>query len=368
VVKVALAAGLVLVLALGCTRDHDRDHDDQGDLAPARPAGGVLAIDVHTHFGPDAADRTVELLARHGIDVAVNLSGMYPGGGLEEQLAAAARHPGHILVFTSPHWALADQGPGYGAHLADDLARAARLGARGLKISKALGLGVRDASGRLIPVDDAELDPLFERAGELGLPVAIHTGDPMAFWSRPDGANERRAELSVHPEWSLWGKDVPSWEELQAALERRIARHPHTTFIAVHFGNAPERPERVAALLERYPNLYIDTAARIPEIGRHPAEVMRALFIAHQDRILFGTDLGVGRKLTLGSSGAQPPGPAEVERFFSATWRYFETADRGFAHPTPIQGDWTIDGLDLPPAVRSKIYRTNAARLLHLPP
>ncbi len=364
-VKVAPAGLLLLAtsLALGCARDRG----DPGG-PPARPAGGLRAIDVHTHVAPEAVDRAAELLERHGIDVAVNLSGLYPGGGLEEQLAAAARHPAHFVVFTSPNWALARAGPGYGARMAGDLTRAAELGARGLKISKALGLGVRDASGRLVAVDAAALDPLFERAGELGMPVAIHTGDPIAFWRRPDAGNERHDELAAHPEWSLWDRQVPSWDALQAALERRIARHPGTTFIAVHFGNAPEQPERVAALLERHPNLYIDTAARIPEIGRHPAAAMRRLFIAHQDRILFGTDLGVGRALTLGSSGREPPDQAEVERFFAATWRYFETADRGFAHPTPIQGAWTIDGIDLPPAVLGKIYRGNAARLLRLPP
>ena len=362
-VKVVALALLSLSIAIGCARDHD----ERGP-PPARPGGGLRAIDVHTHFGPDAADRAVEILGRHGIDVAVNLSGMYPGGGLEEQLAAAARHPGRIIVFTSPRWALVRAGPGYGATMAEELSRAAALGARGLKISKALGLGVRDGGGRLVAVDAPELDPLFERAGQLGLPVAIHTGDPIAFWRRPDAGNERAAELAAHPEWSLWGQGVPSWQELQAALERRIARHPGTTFIAVHFGNAPEKPERVAALLARHKNLYIDTAARIPEIGRHPAAAMRRLFIEHQDRILFGTDLGVGRELTLGSSGAEPPDAAEVERFFAATWRYFETGERGIAHPTPIQGAWTIDGVDLPPEVLARVYRDNAARLLRLPP
>lgn len=365
-VQIALAALLLLLSsfsASGCARDRDGEHP-----AAARPGGELRAIDVHTHFAPDAAGRALALLERHGIEVAVNLSGMYPGGGLEEQMAAARRHPGRIVVFTSPRWSRARQGPGYGERMADDLAQAARLGARGLKIGKGLGLGVRDAGGRLIAVDAPELDPLFERAGELGLPVAIHTGDPIAFWRRPNAANERRAELAAHPDWSLWDRDVPSWDELHAALERRIARHPGTTFIAVHFGNAPERPERVAAMLDRYPNLFIDTAARIPEIGRHPPEGMRRLFITHQDRILFGTDVGVGHTLTLGSGGAEPPDDAEVERFFSATWRYFETADRGFLHPTPIQGDWTIDGLHLPPAVLDKIYRANAARLLHLLP
>jgi predicted TIM-barrel fold metal-dependent hydrolase len=365
VVEVARAAArlsVLLLAALGCAREPARQ------LPAARPGGGLRAIDVHTHFGPDSADRAIEILSSHGIDVAINLSGMAPGDGLEEQLAAAARHPGRIIVFTSPRWSLVRAGPGYGAAMAEELARAAALGARGLKISKALGLAVRDDGGRLLAVDAPELDALFERAGQLGMPVAIHTGDPIAFWRRPDANNERAAELAAHPEWSLWGRQVPAWEELQAALERRIARHPGTTFIAVHFGNAPEQPERVAGLLDRHQNLYIDTAARIPEIGRHPAGAMRRLFIEHQDRILFGTDLGVGRELTLGSSGAEPPEAPEVERFFAATWRYFESEERGFAHPTPIQGDWTIDGIHLPPAVLRKVYRDNAARLLHLPP
>jgi predicted TIM-barrel fold metal-dependent hydrolase len=336
----------------------------------ARPAApsGRRAIDVHTHFGPDSAAHAVALLERHDIEVAVNLSGMFPGGGLEEQLAAAARHPRRIIVFTSPRWALARTGAGYGERMADELALAHRLGGRGLKISKGLGLGYVDASGALIPVDAAELDPLFERAGELDMPVAIHTGDPIAFWRRPDADNERRAELAAHPEWSLWDRPVPTWEELLAGLERRVARHPRTTFIAVHFGNAPEQPARVAAMLERHPNLYVDTAARVPEIGRHDPAAMRALFLAHQDRILFGTDVGVGSELVLGSDDGEAPGPADVDHFFAATWRYFESSDRGFAHPTPIQGDWTIAGIDLPPDVQRKIYRQNAARLFGLPP
>jgi predicted TIM-barrel fold metal-dependent hydrolase len=204
------------------------------------------------------------------------------------------------------------------------------------------------------------------------MPVAIHTGDPKAFWQRPDAGNERFAELAAHPRWSLWGRPVPSWEELYRALERRVARHPRTTFVAVHFGDAPEEPRRVEAMLDRYPNLLIDTAARIPEIGRRdrdPAAVRR-VFLRHQDRVLFGTDLQLGRSeasLALGSGGDRPPARGDVDHFFAATWRYFETADRGFAHPTPIQGEWTIDGIDLPDAVLDKLYRRNAARLLGLP-
>ncbi|HUS67798.1 MAG TPA: amidohydrolase family protein [Kofleriaceae bacterium] len=356
-----LVAAAALLVSLGC----DRGEPSGRHAAPAPRR----AIDVHTHFGPAAAARTVALMDAHDVATVVNLSGGTPGRGLEEQLAAAAEHPARIVVFAGARWLEVRAGPGYGERMARDLERAHRLGARGLKIPKGLGLGVVDATGALVAVDAPELDPLFVAAGELGMPVAIHTGDPIAFWQAPDARNERLAELTAHPEWSLYGRAVPSWEELHAALERRIARHPRTTFIAVHFGNAPERPARVSELLDRYPNLYIDTAARVPEIGRFDARTMRAFFVAYQDRILFGTDLGVGRApgdLMLGSTGTVPPTERDVEHFYAATWRYFETADRAFAHPTPIQGDWTIDGVDLPQGVRDKIYRTNAERLLGL--
>ncbi len=333
----------------------------------APPAPRPAKIDVHTHFGPASVPSLVRIMDAYGIDTVVNLSGSFAGDGLEEQLAAAASAPGRIIVFANLDWDEAARGPGYGARMAQGLERAKALGARGLKIPKGLGLFYRDFRGALIAVDDPELDPIFDAAGALGFPVALHVGDPVAFWRPPSPDNERYAELLAHPGWSFYGKDVPSWEELFAALERRIARHPRTTFISVHFGNAAEYPERVAALLDKYPNLYIDTAARIPEMGRYDATKMRALFVRFQDRILFGTDLAVGRRpldLMLGSSGNDPPTQADVDRFFSATWRYFETTDKKFDHPTPIQGDWKIDGIGLPPEVLRKVYGDNARRLL----
>jgi predicted TIM-barrel fold metal-dependent hydrolase len=258
---------------------------------------------------------------------------------------------------------------GYGLSpegLAAELQLAHQLGARGVKFFKALGLGYRDANGKLLAVDDPKLDALFEKAGELHMPVSIHTGDPIAFWLPVDEKNERFDELNAHPGWSYFGKDVPTWEELFAAYERRVARHPNTTIVGVHFGNAPELPERVAAMLDKYPNLYVDTAARVPELGRKAA-VVREIFMKHPDRILFGTDLGVGEEpgdLMLGSTGLLPPTHADADRFFTSTWRFFETRDEGFASPTPIQGRWTISGIGLPPEVLKKIYAENADRLL----
>jgi predicted TIM-barrel fold metal-dependent hydrolase len=334
---------------------------------PAAVDAGIRfhKLDLHVHASPRAVPRLLRLMEERGLDLVVNLSGGWPGAGLEDSLEAAAKTNGRVVVFANPplHLLGTELEP---EDLATQLELAHRLGARGVKFFKALGLGYRNPDGTLLAVDDPRLDPLFDKAGALGLPVAIHTGDPIAFWNAPDEKNERFDELNAHPGWSYFGKPVPTWEELFAAYERRVARHPRTKFIGVHFGNAPELPERVAAMLEKYPNLFVDTAARVPELGRK-AEVVRQLFLRHQDRIVFGTDLGVGEDpddLMLGSTGLLPPTRADVDRFFTSTWRFFESNDRDFVHPTAIQGRWSISGLGLPPDVLRKVYAGNAERLL----
>lgn len=327
----------------------------------------IPIIDVHVHVRSDAMERLQGLMDRYGFDHAINLSGGHPLRELPAQMDAA-KTAGRITNFTGLAYEQATE-PGYGERMARVLRIAHEQGARGLKIAKALGLGLRDPNGRLIPVDDPELDIVFETAGELDMPVAIHAGDPKAFWEPIDANNERLAELTAHPGWSQHGREVPSFDAILDQLDRRVARHPKTTFISVHFGNCAEDLERVARTLRKYDNLYIDTAARVPEIGRHPVAKLQAFFAEFQDRILYGSDLGIGPEphpLFLGSSGSEPPTDAERERFFEASRRFFETSDRDFAHPTPIQGDWRISGIGLPRPILEKVYWKNAARLLKI--
>jgi predicted TIM-barrel fold metal-dependent hydrolase len=153
-----------------------------------------------------------------------------------------------------------------------------------------------------------------------------------------------------------------------------VARHPKTIFIGVHFGNDPEDPARVAQMLDAHKNLYIDLAARIPEIGRvdanHDPVRMRAFFEKYQDRILWGTDVGVGPEGTammFGSTGAEPATDADEQRFFDGCYRWLETHEKNIPTPTPIQGKWNIDGIGLPRVILEKVYWKNAARLLRVP-
>jgi hypothetical protein len=197
------------------------------------------------------------------------------------------------------------------------------------------------------------------------MPVSIHVGDPKAFWLPYDESNERWTELKDHPSW--WFGDAtkhPSRIDLLDALNRVIGRHRNTDFVCVHFANNPEDLTWVDQALDRFPNMHADMAARIPELGRHEPSEVRRLFEKHQDRILFATDFMVYNKLILGSGGDfENPTDEEAVEFFAKCWRWMETDDRNWAHMTPIQGDWTINSINLPANVCRKIYFDNARRL-----
>ncbi len=331
-------------------------------------------IDLHLHVEgrPDRVKRTVGILDRAGVGIGVNLGAgttTHKEGelsGFEEvKLVTDKTATGrfvHSMLIDYSGW---DE-PGWSEKAAQQVVDGHRMGAAGLKEFKRLGLFLRDKSGALIKIDDPQLDAVWAKCGELGMPVSIHVGDPKAFWLPYDETNERWMELKDHKSW--WFGDpskYPPRMELLEALDRVIAKHPQTTFVCVHFANNPEELEWVDAALTRRPNMWADIAARIPELGRHDPAKVRKLFIKHQDRILFATDFMVYGKLILGSGGdADLPSDADAVAFYEKCWRWFETADTDWPHMTPIQGDWNISSIDLPREVCRKIYFDNARKLL----
>ncbi|MBO2451911.1 amidohydrolase family protein [Actinomadura barringtoniae] len=317
------------------------------------PRAAVPAIDAHNHLGrwltgdwavPDVG-RLLALMDACGVQKIINLDGRW-GPELRDNLDRYDRaHPGRFVTFCHVDWN--DLG---GA--ATSLCHSVIEGARGLKVWKDLGLHVRDDSGRLVLPDDERLGELWDTAAELGIPVAIHTADPIAFFDPVDERNERYEQLLAHPDWSFADTDrFPRFEQLMDALETLVARHPDTTFIAVHGGCQAEDLGRVGRMLADYPNLHIDIAARIAELGRQP-RATRELILRFPDRVLFGTD--------------EIPPDADV---YGIHFRFLETADEYFPHSTedpPLMGRWHISGLDLPPNVLEKVYAANANRLLNL--
>lgn len=354
-----------------------------GGAAPAKAAAPDQAdswrsekrfIDLHQHidYTQERLTRAVRIMDSVGLGIAVNLSGGTvthktdaPSAFERNKQLADRLFPGRFLHYMNLDYARWNE-PDFSEGAVRQIEEGHRLGAAGFKEYKRLGLYLRDKDGQLLKIDDPKLDPVWKRCGELGLPVSIHVADPEAFWLPYDEKNERWTELKDHRNW--WFGDpakYPRHQELLAALNRVIERHPKTTFVCVHFANHAEDLDWVEKSLDRYPNMNADLAARIPEIGRHNPERVRRLFLKHQDRIFFATDFQVYDRLTLGSGGSGPsPSDTDAREFFAKHWRWLETNDRNFAHMTPIQGDWTISGIGLPASVLRKVYFDNARRLL----
>jgi len=317
-------------------------------------------VDVHTHMRyklrqvPQQLDEFVRLMDHHQIAVCVSLDGQLGESFVEHRDFLWAKHRDRFVVFANVDWqgdgqtdepaTWACHRPGFAERTAQALAEAKEEGASGLKVFKSLGLQYRNPDGSLVEVDDPRWDPIWEACGKLGLPVLIHTADPVAFFEPVDRFNERWEELRRRPEWCFAGEEFPTHAELMAAFLRVVERHPQTIFIGAHVGNYPENLEEVGRWLDAYPNLLVEISARIAELGRQP-RTSRKFFLQFADRIMFGTD-----------------GPRAANRLIPH-WRMLETADEYFPYAEnqiPPQGLWNIYGLELPDEILRRIYHENA--------
>ncbi len=331
-------------------------------------------IDFHTHLTWDerldhgaepqvlaTPDELLPTMDAADVQVMVNLTGGH-GRFLDDAIAIhQSANPERFIVFTEPAWSRINE-PNYPRMQADLIEDAVRAGAKGLKILKTLGLFLREQidAGPFVAVDDERFDPMWDAAGQLGIPVAIHTSDPRAFFEPIDRFNERWDELQAHPNWSFYGSDFPSNRELQEARRRVMARHPKTNFVCLHAAD-PEDLAYVSECMDAHPNMFVDIAARISELGRQPRAASN--FIErYQDRVIFGTDAVPG--------GLDMPQQLFCEELYEIYYRFLETKDEYFVY-APLnkspQGRWRISGLGLAEPILRKIYSDNARCLLKLP-
>jgi predicted TIM-barrel fold metal-dependent hydrolase len=325
----------------------------------AKSERGVPLSEERTHLAPTS--ELLEVMDHSNIQLLVNVTGGMASGLRDSVQRYDRAHSGRFLSFTEPWWSRTSE-PGYAQFQADELVRAKRDGARGLKLLKTLGLYLRDhvTTGKLIPVDDRRFDPMWEACAALNLPVTIHVSDPEAFFLPIDRFNERYEELNNHPDWSFHGGDFPSNAELLEARNRVLARHPKTQFITLHVGNDSENLAYVSDCMDKFSNMHADLGARIGELGRQP-RTARRFFERYQDRILFGTDAT--------PHGNEYPQQLFGNALYEIYYRFLETEDEYFDYApaaVPPQGRWRIYGLGLPDSILRKVYHDNAARLLGL--
>jgi Amidohydrolase len=329
-----------------------------------RPA--VPAVDVHNHLGrwltdgdwpaggwmiPDPGALVATMDACR-VATVVNLDGMWGPEVTANVERYDAAYAGRFVTFCQVDWHRLAEPDGVRV-LQASLDESRDRGARGLKVWKDLGLGIRDADGSLVGPDDPRVVEVIRHAGELGLPVLIHTADPIAFFTPLDAHNERLEELSLQRDW--WFGDTERYPTFDALLDAHAAlvlACPQTRFVGAHAGCAAEDLDRVERLLDAAPHYAIDIAGRMAELGRQPRRFAR-LVRDHPDQVLFGTDIY----------------PASAEQY-RLHFRFLESADESFPYgpedEVPGQGRWTVSGLALPPDLLPGVYRDNALRFLGL--
>jgi predicted TIM-barrel fold metal-dependent hydrolase len=194
------------------------------------------------------------------------------------------------------------------------------------------------SSGKLHP-DDERLDPFWEKCAELKIPVSFHIADHPSAWQPIDVYQERTPDFQ---HFNRYGKDGLSYEELLQVRSHTIQKHPRTIFIACHLANEGNDLERLSNLLDRYPNLYLDIAARDYELGRTPRAALKFL-TNYSNRVLFGTDM------------------SREKNMYQAWWRLLESEDEFIGGRVW----WRYYGLGLPDSVLEALYRTNAKKILN---
>lgn len=324
------------------------------------PVAKFPVFDVHTHWGKlllgeefekryDTA-AVVEALKAHGVYKTVNLD---LGATAEDRARMIEKERGFEDFFVN--FGTVDvsrfEQPDFEAQVRRSLEDGVKnFGMGGIKLWKPIGLGYRDASDNYLRPDDPRLGCIFETAAQLHIPVLFHIADPVAFFYPADGRNERYEELCGHPDWSFADPRFYRFHELMQMQENMIAQHPDTTFIIAHFGSYSENLKQVGIWLDKYPNMHVDIAARISELGRQPYTAKRFLE-QYADRILFGTDF------------------VPVDNVFHPNYyRFLETDDEYFnpeGENAPYgQGRWNIYGIDLSNPALERIYYKNAEKLL----
>ncbi len=343
---------LLLITSFSCTAQQKIDFETYNPpstlVVPKHPISKAKFpfIDVHNHqfqMGSMDLNTLTTEMDKMNMKVMVNLSGGN-GAQLKQMIDnAKTNKPGRFIVFANIDFKGVGEA-GWGEKAAKQLEDDVKNGANGLKIYKSLGFSVKDINGNRVTVDDERLDPIWKKAGELKIPVLIHTADPKSFWDPLDNSNERWLELIINPNRKRGADNPVPWETLIEEQHRMFRKHKNTTFIAAHFGWYPNDLQKLSTLLDELPNVVVEFGAVIAELGRQP-KMAKAFFTKYQDRILFGKDSWV---------------PSEYATYF----RVLETEDEYFPYHKKYHAFWAMYGMGLPDAILKKVYYKNALRII----
>ena len=303
-------------------------------------------IDMHSHPYSKTPEQVLEWVRKMdevGVEKTIILT-MQVGADFDNTFERYSKYPDRFELWCGLDLRGYDK-PGFGTAAVKELERCHQLGARGVGEIHDKGRGL--ASGELKTVgmhpDDARMDPVFEKCGELGMPISLHVADPIWMYQKMDNTNDG---LMNAYQWRLDNQpDIVQLPGMIDILERTVQRHRRTTFVACHFANLDYDQERLGGVFDRNPNLYADISARYAETAPIPRFAAR-FYAKHADRLVYGTDMGFDVPM------------------YRVTFRILETQDEHFYEVEQFQYHWALNGFGLPDSVLKRVYRENAAKLL----
>ena len=313
------------------------------------PRARFPVIDIHSHQPAPISDAQMETLVKSmdplNIRLLVNSSGV-SGQMLVRAITAlnTSRFKDRMVQFAEIDWPQGPITPGFGQRAARQLETDVKAGALGVgEIMKGFGISIMKSDGSRLKIDDAELDPIWETAARLNIPMFIHTADPPEFWEPIDYNNERWLELALYRNRRYQDPKYPRFETLMTERDNLFRKHKKTTFIAAHLGWHGNNLGRLGKMFDEMPNVYAEIGAVLYDLGRQP-RTAHDFLIKYQDRVLFGKD------------NYQPDE-------FPYYWRTLETPDEYFDYYRDYHAFWKLYGLALPDPVLRKLYYQNALKL-----
>ena len=229
--------------------------------------------------------------------------------------------------------------PGFATAVVKELVRCHDKGANGIGEIHDKGQGLRSGKSPApgMHPDDPRMDAIWQKSAELHMPISLHVADPIWMYEPMDKHNDG---LMNAYEWRLDNQpNIVKLPGMIEILERTLARHRNTTFVACHFANLDYDLAHLGEVLDRNPNLYADISARYAETA--PIPRFAAQFYAkHAGRLVYGTDMGFDADM------------------YHITFRILESQDEHFYETEQFSYHWPLYGLGLSDEVLKRCTTT----------
>ena len=303
-------------------------------------------IDMHSHPYAKTAQQIEEWLKNMdevGVQKTVILT-MATGKEFDEIYSKYAKYPERFEMWCGFDLSGYNK-PGFGPAAVKELERCREVGARGVGEIHDKGSGLISGKSKApgMHPDDARMDALLERCGELGMPISLHVADPIWMYQKMDKTNDGLMNAYL---WRLDNKpNIVNLPGMIDIFDRTLARHRRTTFIACHFANLDYDLTRLGEMFERNPNLYADISARYAETAPIPRFAAK-FYEKYADRLVYGTDMGFDKPM------------------YRVTFRILESLDEHFYEIEQFDYHWSLNGFGLSDETLKQVYSANATKLL----